>query len=536
MPDMRYAIADEDGNVEFVVPTSNAMQAAEVGAREGWDVQIDETADYEPLASDLAASAADLVENEALVGAELAWERTGFLQIHREDVDRMSLEEAHQRLVPFFPRLRRDLIARYPVTEGFFRTLSTLHGGAPIQGRDRSFLRRLIERGWATPNERLTEVGEDVYLQAKQATEQIEIEQTIAKAGEFSPAWRTPDGMVDNLLGQNYKTGKEFPLGDVEVMGLSLVPASMWSQSDGRNVGVRVRRSPNAPPVWQRGARINLCVGASIECIRSCLVYSGHNETDVYNIMLKQAKTSALLLEPTAFGRILLEACRRHRGTGRRVTTPMVRLNVYSDIPWELVFPSLFEDLPDMQFYDYTKVADREMPSNYDMTFSYSGRNESRMLRELGRGRKAAVVFLDTHRYADARARKFTPRHAGLPDEFLGYEVVDGDISDIRPLDGEIAEGPPPYVVGLSWKAPKGRASGVDPRKLRFAVPVEEIEGRLVASIVPRDQPDTSSDADVAAEDSELIAPERLQSGATRGNRKQRSTVREDVKRKLMRP
>jgi hypothetical protein len=61
--------------------------------------------------------------------------------------------------------------------------------------------------------------------------------------------------------------------------------------------------------------------------------------------------------------------------------TLLIRLNGTSDIKWENVFfdydnkkTNIFDLFPNIQFYDYTKIANRiDLPKNYDLTFSYSG-------------------------------------------------------------------------------------------------------------------------------------------------------------------
>jgi len=63
---------------------------------------------------------------------------------------------------------------------------------------------------------------------------------------------------------------------------------------------------------------------------------------------------------------------------------PLVRLNGTSDIRWENItfrvlgnLVNIFEVFPNVQFYDYTKISNRkDLPSNYDLTFSYSGLRE----------------------------------------------------------------------------------------------------------------------------------------------------------------
>lgn len=294
-----------------------------------------------------------------------------------------------------------------------------------------------------------------------------------AKRGGAIKAWSSAKQMRENLLSANYKLAKtettpaqrrllhmRYGKSGINVQGLTLLPNIVWNL-------VVYGQEWKRLPVEQR---VNTCVGASRECREACLVYSGRNEADPYNTVIKTAKLTALLREPDAFARMLVAACDSHLGSERTADLRMVRLNVFSDIPWELVFPELFEIVPG-QFYDYTKVPSRQPPANYDLTFSYSGRNLEDAGEELRLGRRIAVVFL-------------TKKHQ-LPAMFFDVPVVDGDISDARPLD------PPRVVVGLSYKPPKKAGVTVNKKDNVFVVPVHELDGQLVAALVPRDQPDT---------------------------------------------
>lgn len=111
--------------------------------------------------------------------------------------------------------------------------------------------------------------------------------------------------------------------------------------------------------------------------------------------------------------------------------TPLIRLNGTSDIKWENVmlvhngehYNNIMELFPDVQFYDYTKIINRDnIPHNYDLTFSYSGKPEfiKYVNKAIIKGMRIAVVFKDKH---------------NLPNEFMGLTVVNGDNSDIRHLD-----------------------------------------------------------------------------------------------------
>lgn len=282
-------------------------------------------------------------------------------------------------------------------------------------------------------------------------------------------AYDTPREMRNNLLGQNYKTAKQKPGEDPsDVQGLSLLPHAL------------VRDLAPSPIAGVR----TLCLGSNEACRQGCLVYSGQNKADPYNLTIKIARSTALVKEPVAFCRMVLEACRFHgESAPRRGYRPYIRLNVFSDVPWELVFPDLFELLPGLQFYDYTKVAARRPPSNYDLTFSFSGTNERLARHEIEKEkRRIAVVFLLPGGYVARRT-------ADLPARFWGLEVVDGDVSDLRPLDAS------PVVVGLRWKTPMGQ--GIDPtvgKFQKFVVPCFEEDGHVIAAVGARQEPIIDAD------------------------------------------
>ena len=94
------------------------------------------------------------------------------------------------------------------------------------------------------------------------------------------------------------------------------------------------------------------------------------------------------------------------------------------------------EMFPDVQFYDYTKHFNRmqkyvrgEMPKNYHLTYSRSECNQSlvEIIAELGGN--IATVFRNE-----------------LPKSWLGKEVIDGDLHDLRFLDKK------KVIVGLVEK------------------------------------------------------------------------------------
>lgn len=113
---------------------------------------------------------------------------------------------------------------------------------------------------------------------------------------------------------------------------------------------------------------------------------------------------------------------------------PCVRLNGTSDIRWENVkvngAKNIFERFPTVQFYDYTKIANRKnLPANYHLTFSLAEDNDTAAELALLNGFNVAVVF------------------KSAPKTFMGRKVVDGDVSDLRFLDRANV------IVGLTAKA-----------------------------------------------------------------------------------
>ena len=111
--------------------------------------------------------------------------------------------------------------------------------------------------------------------------------------------------------------------------------------------------------------------------------------------------------------------------------TPLIRLNGTSDIKWENIsfeyngryYENIMQLFPYLQFYDYTKISNRvNLPVNYDLTFSYSGKPEfiKYVNKAIDNQMRIAVVFKDKHY---------------LPNEFMGLSVVNGDNTDIRHID-----------------------------------------------------------------------------------------------------
>lgn len=190
------------------------------------------------------------------------------------------------------------------------------------------------------------------------------------------------------------------------------------------------------------------CPNASKGCMKACIFTSGMGGIFRNIPAARKAKTRLYFLARNVFAEMLTRELRELRSEaaehGKRLA---VRLNVFSDIAWEVEMPELFDTFADVQFYDYTKSAERAMahangtfPGNYHLTFSRSETNERDVVRILKAGGNVTVVF----------AVKPTEWETGRPTEWKGFDVVDGDRTDLRFLDER------GVVVGLYAKG-KGR-------------------------------------------------------------------------------
>jgi len=171
-----------------------------------------------------------------------------------------------------------------------------------------------------------------------------------------------------------------------------------------------------------------LCPMAKLaQCEAACLNTAGRGAmSSVQRARLSKARF--FIEDRAAFMAVLVaDIGRLVRKAARAGMTPLVRLNGTSDIRWESVRDAegltVFERFPTVQFYDYTKIANRrDIPANYDLTFSYSGvpAFAEYAQRAISAGMRVAVVFRD---------------RGSIPASFKGMRCVDGDDSDIRHLD-----------------------------------------------------------------------------------------------------
>jgi hypothetical protein len=184
-----------------------------------------------------------------------------------------------------------------------------------------------------------------------------------------------------------------------------------------------------------------VCPGRTPECSLLCLNESGMNTMtqDVKGDVINDSrirKTRLFFEHREYFMKWLVDEI--EAGITRAAKMGYmysVRLNNTSDISPEdftLGNQNILEMFPGIQFYDYTKVAERIglmlKYRNYDLTFSYTGYNWDLCEKMLQHNIRVAVVFKK------------------IPEVFKGYPVVDGDLYDMRYKDKG------PVIIGLKYK------------------------------------------------------------------------------------
>jgi len=180
----------------------------------------------------------------------------------------------------------------------------------------------------------------------------------------------------------------------------------------------------------------NTCSMAKIaQCDVACLNSAGRGAFSSVQ-QARVNKTTWFFTERNTFmQQLVVDIAKLIKKANKQGLKPLVRLNGTSDIRWETVgftdvngieYVNIFAAFPDIQFYDYTKDANRkDLPSNYDVTFSYSGVEgfQPYVEKALLNNMRMAVVFR---------------KEKDIPMTFMGIPVVSGDNSDVRHLDDKV--------------------------------------------------------------------------------------------------
>lgn len=190
-----------------------------------------------------------------------------------------------------------------------------------------------------------------------------------------------------------------------------------------------------------------VCQWRSKGCTMACLNTAGRGQmSSVQNSRI--AKTKLFFEQRFDFlTKLSKEIISSIKSASKKSMQAVFRPNLTSDIAWEDITnedgKTIFDKFPETQFYDYTKSFKRmcsfldkpfirgeaKFPPNYHLTFSRSEHNDKKCEMVLLMGGNVAVVFRNQ-----------------LPKTWKGYEVVNGDESDLRFLDKQ------GVVVGLIEK------------------------------------------------------------------------------------
>ena len=177
-----------------------------------------------------------------------------------------------------------------------------------------------------------------------------------------------------------------------------------------------------------------VCADATEGCKQTCLYSAGRGKFSSVQ-QARVNRTKLFFTDLKKFNSTLIQDlfdfqsyCKEHKLQG------YVRLNGTSDIDWQKIkmqdTKTIFEIYPDLHFYDYTKNAKRTSKyKNYSLTFSYSESVTITTVKsKLKQDVNVAVVFDE------------------VPTKWNGLEVINGDLSDLRPKDKKHV------IVGLKAK------------------------------------------------------------------------------------
>lgn len=213
-----------------------------------------------------------------------------------------------------------------------------------------------------------------------------------------------------NLLSDG-KTNTKMAKNNLRTYGLSLIPHSLNNLKE------------------------NLCKFSTKECRNVCLNMSGRGGfNSVQQARLNKANFFVNYKD------LFINKLYNELDSVNKKGPSAVRLNVISDVDWELEFSKVGKSLKDFSniiFYGYTKdhlrIENNTLP-NQHLTFSFSGYNWiwcEKFLKE--KKANIAIVFKN-----------------GIPLTYKGFKVIDGDKSDERFLDEK------GVIIGLKYKIPKG--------------------------------------------------------------------------------
>ncbi len=173
---------------------------------------------------------------------------------------------------------------------------------------------------------------------------------------------------------------------------------------------------------------VNVCpMAITAQCADACLNTAGRGAMSGVQMSRLRKTLFWMQYQSEAIALIKSEIAMFAARAEKQGFTLLIRLNGTSDIRFENY--GIVQSFPNVQFYDYTKLANRRnIPANYDLTFSYSGVKAYAPQAQIAvnNGMRLAVVF---------RSRAVVLELLEFQATFQGLPIVDGDDTDIRHID-----------------------------------------------------------------------------------------------------
>ena len=211
---------------------------------------------------------------------------------------------------------------------------------------------------------------------------------------------------------------------------MKLLSTTNYKTSKGEKLGILTGILYLAPA---KISGYEVCPMRSAGCTAACLYTAGMGAfSNVQQARIK--KTKMFFEQREEFFKLLHKDIKSLIAKAKKENlVPAIRLNGTSDINW--VRFKIFEQYPEVQFYDYTKMLNHltKDVANYHITFSKNESNDVDCKIALERGYNVAVVFN-------------TKKGLSLPPFWNDYPVYDGDDTDVRFYD------PDNHVIGLRAK------------------------------------------------------------------------------------
>ena len=171
----------------------------------------------------------------------------------------------------------------------------------------------------------------------------------------------------------------------------------------------------------------NVCPFATKGCAAACLNSAGRGKFS--NVQLaRRRKTNLFFQDPQSFTQQLaMDLAKINNKALKENKTIFVRLNGTSDINFEKLLNRYlnisFAQFAGLKFYDYTKdknkaleYSTKEKREKYRITYSRSEKDTEKDIQNLlNNGVNVAAVF-----------------SKDLPDTYLGFPVINGDLTDLR--------------------------------------------------------------------------------------------------------